>query len=418
MRRFDYVVIGAGPAGGAAALELARDVTAPSVALVGNEAHSPYERPPLSKSALRSTSVAGPQSLFGGAPALAAAGIVTFAPVIALSIDRVARTVHLSSGGTLNYGHLLIATGASARRLDTAGGDLPGVHYLRTHDDAVRLAPALSGGARLVVIGGGFVGLEVAATAKQAGCRVVVIEAGARLMGRAVPPEISFRVQRKFATEGVEIRLNASITRLRGQDAVDAVELSSGECIPADVVLAGIGAVPNDSLAGAAGLEVENGIVVDRDGQTSDPLIYAAGDVASRLQQVDGHPAWRKRLEAWEPALEQGAAVAYAMLGRPPRPLPAPWVWSDQFDWNLQFAGHGELADQTVARHGDNADALTLFQLSRSCLVGAVTLNDSRNMALCRRALDRPLKLDPRRLADRDIPLKEALRPAAPSVSH
>ncbi len=419
MQRFEYVVIGAGPAGGAAAVELTRGAPTRSVALVGAEQYAPYERPPLSKAVLTSDPAnEGPRCLFGDVDSLASTGVTPFIPARAASIDRAEGLVCLESGQVIAYDKLLLATGTSARRLDVPGAALAGIHYLRTYDDARALSPELRPGRKLVVVGGGFIGLEVASTACRAGCGVTVIEAGPWLMGRAAPTTVAIRVLEKFRSEGVEIRLNESVAKLHGDSRVTSVLLGSGARLNADIVLVGIGAVPNDALARAAGLEVANGIVTDLDGRTSDPSVFAAGDVASRLQQLDGYPSWAKRLEAWEPALEQGVAAARAMLGEVVAPASAPWIWSDQFDWNLQFAGHGELADEVVERPGATPDVLTLFQLRHRRLVGMVTLNDARSMTLGRRAVLQSAVLDPVRLADPTLSIREALRPAAltPSV--
>lgn len=411
MREFDYVVIGAGPAGGAAALELACSAATPSVALIGAEPYAPYERPPLSKATLLAgCGLTAPKFLFGGEKGLTAAGVTAFIPAIATSIDRQRRVVRLTSGDSLTYGKLLLAMGTSARALSVPGAELDGVHYLRTYDDAVTLAREVRGGRRLVVIGGGFIGLEVAASARCAGCDVAVIEAGPHLMGRAAPATAARMVLEKFRAEGVDVRLATSVAELRGPGRVTSVVLSNGEELPADVVLVGIGAAPNDTLAHAAGLDMGNGVLTDIVGQTSDPAIFAAGDVASRLQDVAGYPRWTKRLEAWEPAIEQGISTARAMLAQPVEPLSPPWIWSDQFDWNLQFVGHGELADEIVERPGATPNALALFQLCNRRLVGMVTLNDTRSMAYGRRAVLQSVELDPKRLADTSVPIREALR--------
>ncbi|AJW98748.1 FAD-dependent oxidoreductase [Burkholderia gladioli pv. gladioli] len=416
-RPFDYVVIGAGPAGGAASLELVRNAAQPSVALIGTEPYAPYERPPLSKATLLSDSgPVGPQFLFGGIEGLSAAGVTTFIPETAALIDPQQRIVRLASGDSLSYGKLLLATGTSARTLQSPGAELDGVHYLRTYEDATGLAKKLRSRHKLVVIGGGFIGLEVAASARRAGCEVALIEAGPHLMGRAAPLEVARMVLEKFRAEGVDVRLATSVRELRGSTRVTSVLLSNGAELPADIVLIGIGAVPNDALARAIGLDVANGVVTDETGRTTDPSIYAAGDVACRLQNVAGFPQWTKRLEAWEPAIEQGVSTAHAMLGKPVEPASPPWIWSDQFDWNLQFVGHGELADEVVERTGTAPNSLTVFQLCNRRLVGMITVNDARNMALGRRAVLRPVELDTVRLTDPTIPIKEALRPVQATV--
>ncbi|VCU71484.1 Anthranilate 1,2-dioxygenase system ferredoxin--NAD(+) reductase component [Pigmentiphaga humi] len=410
MPDFDYLVAGGGPAGGAAARELARHCPEGSIALVGDEPHPPYERPPLSKDCLAQLAGGGdapPRAMLGEREAWQAAGIHLLLGTRVAGIAPQARTVTLDDGRPLSYGKLLLATGTRARILPMDRGQ-SNLHYLRTHGDACRLATRLTAGARVVVIGGGFIGLEVAATACRLGCTVTVLEAGPRLMGRALPDTLARRFCDKFTHEGVSVRLGAAVQALEGADAVHAVVLADGASLPADVVVVGIGAVPNTELAQAAGLQVENGIVTDAQGRTSDPHIYAAGDVAQRPQELDSYPGFSARLEAWEPALDQALATAQAMLGRPAAPLRPPWMWSDQFAWNLQVAGHGGLADTEVCRELGK-DAMAIFQLWQGRLVGAITLNSPREMSLARRALQNRARPDPARLADPAVPLREAL---------
>jgi len=407
----EYLVIGAGPAGGAAARELARHAPPGSVLLVGEEPLAPYERPPLSKTTLADLANGAdspPRPMLGSAEELEAAGVRLLLGMRAGHIDRCARLVTLADGRRIGYGRLLLATGTRARRLGLAGADRPNVHYLRTYGDAVALAPRLVPGARVVIVGGGFIGLEVAATASRLGCAVAVLEAGPCLMGRALPAELAERFRAKFARHGVDVRLRAAVAALHGSESVESVRLGSGDTLPADLLVAGIGAVPNTELAEAAGLEVDDGILTDAAGATSDSCIHAAGDVARRMQGLATHPGHRVRLEAWEPALEQAVATAQAMLGRPSVPVRPPWMWTDQFDWNLQVAGHGQLADTQIVRPLGE-DRVAVFQLWQRRLIGAIALNAPREMALARRALQRPPTLDPERLADPSTPLREVL---------
>lgn len=410
VQTFDYVVIGAGPAGGAAALELARDARRYSVALIGDERYAPYERPPLSKATLREQGGCdAPQRLYGDLPDLRRAGVTPFIPDSVIEVCRTNRSLALASGGQLGYGALLFATGASPRQLLVPGATLPGVHYLRTYDDAIALAGKIRGRCKVAVIGGGFIGLEVAATARKMGCDVVVVEAGPRLLARAVPELISAAVLRKFEGEGVKVVFGEGVRAIHGEGRVGSIELTNGMRVDADCVLIGIGAVPNTTLAVSSGLDVGNGIIADSDGRTSDPYCFAAGDVANREQGLTTHPGYARRLEAWEPAIEQGVATAKVMLGTSLASITPPWVWSDQFDWNLQMAGHGDLADTHVVRRGANENAFSIFQLWQGQLIGVVTLNESRSMSLGRRALQRRVVLDPAQLADPAIPIKDAL---------
>ncbi|WP_440534686.1 NAD(P)/FAD-dependent oxidoreductase [Variovorax sp. YR566] len=415
MRTYDFVVLGGGPAGGAAALELASVASGATVALIGSELHLPYERPPLSKAVLQQASLRqGPLSLFGGRQAFEAAAVALHLGVCAEHVDAASRSIALSSGERMGYGKLLFATGASARRLALAGAELDGVRTLRTFADAVAIAGALTGevpARRVVVIGGGFIGLEVAATASRLGCDVIVAEMGPRLLGRAVPEAVSEAVLRKFEAEGVRVLLRCGVAALRGDEKVRAVELTDGRCLEADAVVVGIGAVPNDMLALKAGLQVEDGIVSDVEGRTSDPNCFAAGDVARRRAGLPWRPEYFCRTEAWEPALQQGRAVGRAMAGQVPPHVDLPWVWSDMFDWNIQVLGHGELADRCVVRVGQDPNAFTVFQMRGDRLVGAVTVNEGRSMALLKRELPSAALVDAERLSDSGIALRAALRP-------
>ncbi len=414
MKTMDYLVIGAGPAGGAAAMELARHTPFASVALVGAEAYTPYARPPLSKGVLacNAESEICPEPVFGEREELQAAGIRVFSSMRALHINRVAKYVEFDSGDSMGYGKLLIATGSSPRRLTVAGADLGGVFYLRTFDDARRLSEQLRLGGKVVVIGGGFIGLEVAASACRMGCSVTVIEAGPRLMARSVPEAVSLRFLKKFIHHGVAVRLGVGVDALMGDGRVRSVALSNGEHLDASAVVVGIGATPNDGIASRAGLNVRDGILTDGVGRSSDDSIYAVGDVARRRQGLNTHPDYAARLEAWEPAIEHAVATARAMLAMPVGSLKAPWVWSDQFDWNIQIAGHGELADELVVRESGDGEAMTALQLYQGQLLGLITLNNPRDMVIGRRALQGAARLDPARLADVAIPLKVALSAA------
>jgi 3-phenylpropionate/trans-cinnamate dioxygenase ferredoxin reductase subunit len=199
------------------------------------------------------------------------------------------------------------------------------------------------------------------------------------------------------------------VRAFHGGSRVKSVELDDGTLIGTEAVVIGIGAVPNDALAVHAGLRIDNGISTDLAGRTSDPDCFAVGDVACRPQGLADHPAHKRRLEAWEPAIEQAIATAKVMRGEAHTPTPPPWIWSDQFDWNLQVVGHGELADTTIVRQGKDDDALTVFQLCNGKLIGAVTLNESRNMALIRRAVAASPIVREAALRDPSVPLKQAL---------
>jgi 3-phenylpropionate/trans-cinnamate dioxygenase ferredoxin reductase subunit len=414
MQTFDFIVIGAGPAGGAAAMELASSAPSVSIALMGAEAYPPYERPPLSKSVLRESAPGQvPSWLFGGDGALADAGVSLLLGDAVVDVDVSARRVVTASGKVFHFGKLLFATGASAKSLALPGFERPGVMTLRTFDDATAISTALARAStrRLTVVGGGFIGLELAATARKLDFDVTVIETGSRILSRAVPESVSSALHAKFLDEGVQMLVGRGIAAAHGDSQVREVELADGERIATSLVVVGIGASPNDQLARAAGLVVDNGIWVDELGMTSDSSCYAAGDVARRPAGIGWLPGHRCRLEAWEPALEHGRAVARAMAGMPASSPTVPWVWSEMFDWNLQMVGHGELADRTVVRPGRNASSFVAFQLCGERLVGAISVNEGRLMAPLKRALASEVSVNASSLADPAIALRTLLSP-------
>ncbi|WP_190304702.1 NAD(P)/FAD-dependent oxidoreductase [Pseudomonas chlororaphis] len=406
---FDFVIVGAGPCGTAAAVEIAKSIPDAKIALVGGEPHPAYERPLLSKSALLDLSgELPPKILYGGLQGLSTLGVSTYIPDFATDINPIEKTITLASNQTIAYSKLLLATGSAPRRLNVPGAGLQCVHYLRTFEEARSIAACLGPAKKIVIIGGGFIGLEVAATARRAGCDVTVLEAGDRLLARGVPNIISARLTEKFKQEGVKLIFNASVSALQGSEYVTGVELSDGMKLPTDAVIIGIGNIPTTELALKAGLLIEDGIVTNHDGRTSDPDIYAAGDVARGPQGLSSHPNYTKRLEAWDPAMRQGVACAKVMSGKGEAEGFSPWIWSDQFDWDLQIAGHGELADESVIREGNAPDTITVLQLYQGRLIGLVSLNDSLNMTVGRRALKSNAEVDVSLAIDRSSRFKYA----------
>ncbi|MBB5223270.1 3-phenylpropionate/trans-cinnamate dioxygenase ferredoxin reductase subunit [Amaricoccus macauensis] len=336
-----FVIVGAGECGTRAALALREAGYDGPVTLVGTEIHTPYERPPLSKDAI-AADMPEPKTI-GGADGLAERGIVFRPGVTVVSLDRAAQVVVLSDGTRLAYHRLLLATGARPRALPVPGIDGPNVATLRGLEDAARIRAALGPGRRLAVIGGGFIGLELAASARRLGTEVTVIEALPRLLSRGVPEEVAGILAARHEAEGVRLIFGARIVEVTG----DGVALEGGITVPADLVLVGIGAVPETALAEAAGLAIDNGIAVDDRLATSDPAIFAAGDCAAFL-----HPGYgrRIRLESWRSAQEQGTLAARNMLGAEQPVSAVPWFWSDQYDLTLQIAGLAEGSITTVRR--------------------------------------------------------------------
>ncbi|MDN7680938.1 NAD(P)/FAD-dependent oxidoreductase [Burkholderia cenocepacia] len=399
-------IVGAGHAGGRAAQELRACGWRGRIVLIGAEPHPPYERPPLSKGVLTGERSAA-QCRLRDAQAWAADRIER----IVATVERIephAREVRVSGGHVFGYDALLLATGGRARRLAIPGAVLDGVFALRTLDDAAALGARLVPDARIVLIGGGFIGLEVAASARQRGCRVTVLDAAPRLLGRAVPEAIATRVHALHDEQGVAIRLNrtpVAIERTAGRAL--AVVLDDGDTLIADTVVAGIGIEPADELARDAGLAVERGIVVNAQLETSARGIYAAGDVAVFPSALSGQPV---RQETWHGAETQAHVAARNMLGAGEPYRDTPWFWSDQYDAQLQVAGEPALGTQSVARVlGDDAEIHFHFD-ARARLVAASGFGRAagfvKDMRVARMLVERGADVTPAAVADVDVKLK------------
>lgn len=402
------VIIGAGECGARAAFALREEGFEGPVTLVGAEKHLPYERPPLSKDGMLANS-AGMKTI-AEAERFEAAGIALRLGAEVASIDRAGRTIALADGSTLPYETLLLATGARPRKLPLAEGSRHCL-YLRTHDDAESIAARLKADARIVVIGGGFIGLELAAAARQRGCAVTVLEALPRLLARAVPEEIAAVMEAAHRGHGADIRCGAAIEAIRDTEAGVDVVLADGSAIATDLVIVGIGAIANTELAEQAGLAVENGIRVDENLRTNDPAIFAAGDCCSFPLAVYG--GRRVRLEAWRNAQDQGTLAAKNMLGRNEAHVAVPWFWSDQYELTLQIAGLPDEGMRVVRRDLGNG-ALLLFHLAEDGrLVAASGIGPgnavARDVRLAEMLIARRATPPAERLADPDAKLKALL---------
>ena len=394
------VIVGAGEAGARAALAFREEGYTGEVVLIGEEPHPAYERPPLSKAIL--TQEAEP--IVANGDRLEAVGVRCVAGVRADRIDRAGRRVALSDGTQVPYERLLIATGARARVLTIPGAEQ--ALSLRSFADALALRARLPTGAHLAVIGGGFIGLEVAASAVARGCRVTLVEAGPRLLGRGVPAEIAARVAARHRAAGVDIRTGVGIVRI---DPGPVVALADGTQIACDGVVAGIGATPEVALAQECGLAIENGVWVDATLRTDEAAIFAAGDCCSFPSAL--YNGRRLRLEAWRNAQEQGAVAAANMLGGGKAYDPVPWFWSDQYDEVLQVAG---LPDEGVTAVRREANGHLLFfhldasgRLVAASGVGPMAIaKDIKIAELLIAAQARP---DPARLAQPDVRLRTLL---------
>ena len=377
------IIVGAAQAG----LQLAESLRAEGydgpLTLIGDEAHAPYQRPPLSKAFLLGD-MAEDRLVLRGPDALAAKGIdlITSAPVV--TIDRAARTVTLADGRRLPYRGLALTTGSRPRQLPVAGATLDGVLMLRTIDDSRRIREGIASASRVAVIGGGFIGLEIAAAASKAGKSVTVFEALDRLLARTSTELISDFFFDLHTTHGVDIRLATQVTGLVGSDRVTAVATGDGHTHAADLVVVGIGILPNAELATACGLACDRGIVVDACSRTSDPLLVAAGDCTAR-RMPDGTLL---RLESVQNAIEQAKSAAAALLGKE-RPFTAsPWFWSDQYDVRLQMAGLTVGHDTTAVRGSIAERKFSVFYFKDDTLIAVDSINRAPDHIAARKLLD------------------------------
>ena len=396
-------VVGGGQAGGWAAKTLRDEGFGGRIVLVGEEEHPPYERPPLSKAVL--AGVAEPETTHLFKPdAFSALGLDIRRGERVAAIDRATKHIALASGESIRYDKLILCTGGRARSLQVPGIELPGVFTLRTIADSLAIGRALDGPAkRLVVVGGGWIGLEVAATAKKRGAQVTVVEAMPRLCERTVPREISEHLLALHEKNGVEVILNCGLAGFAcGPSGDISVRLGDGREISADVAVVGVGLVANDDLAREAGIACENGILVDERCQSSDPDIFAAGDVAVAPNRWTGR---RMRLESWQNAQDQAIAAAKSALGREVRYEPLPWFWSDQFDLNLQIYGMPAPAHRAVVR-GDRASGnFLVFYLEGDRIKAAVAANAARDLRFARRLIEQGKSVRDEDLADTRLAL-------------
>jgi 3-phenylpropionate/trans-cinnamate dioxygenase ferredoxin reductase component len=396
------VIVGTGQAGFQAASSLRQGGFEGDVTLVGEEPQLPYQRPPLSKAFLKGEGDPGevhlrPETFFGSKDI----GLVSGDR--AERVDREARTVELASGRVLAYDHLVLATGSRPRPLPVPGSDLDGVLELRTVADAQVLRERLAGGPRLVVIGGGFIGLELAASAREKGAEVTVVEALDRTMARAVTPETSAHFAALHAEHGATIRHDATVARINGNGAVSGVELGDGTKLDADVVVIGVGVVPNVELAEESGLMVRDGIVVDETLRTADPAVWAIGDCASYPSAHVGHLV---RLESVQNATDHGRAVAAAIMGEPAPYDALPWFWSDQHSRKLQIAGLPHGHDSTVVRGDPRSEAFSVFCFAGDRLVCVESVNRMPDHMAARKLLTARRTIAPVDAADEAFDLK------------
>lgn len=383
------VIIGAGHAAGQAAASLRQEKYTGPITLIGDEAHVPYQRPPLSKAYL-SGSQEVERVYLRAEKFYNEKDIDLRLSTRATVIDRNAKTVELEGGEKIDYDKLLISTGSRPRKLSIPGSDLSGIHYLRTIEDVDGIRASMSEGANLVIVGGGYIGLEVAAVGKELGLNVDVLEMEERILQRVTTPTMSTYYDALHRGRGVNIHTNTGVTGFSGNGKVEKVLCGDTE-FDADLVIVGIGIIPNIELAEAAGLHCDNGIVVDDHCQTSDPDIYAAGDCTNHPNALLNR---RLRLESVPNAMDQARTSAANMLGGDKSYAAIPWFWSDQYELKLQMVGFSADGNREVLRGDMASNQFAVFYLNDSTVVAADAVNSPKEFMLCKQLVGKSVDAD------------------------
>ncbi len=405
-QQYDILIVGGGQAAGNLIQALQRRAYQGEICLVGDEAHPPYERPPLSKAVLLGE--ASPESTYLGNTESfeSEATLIRGQRVVELKAEI--RLVRLADGREIGGRIIVLATGARARLLDVPGSNLASIHYLRTIADSLALKNAFRPGKRLILVGGGTIGLEVASAAIAQGLKVTVIEAAPRLLPRLLPEHLSDWLSAEFAKAGVTLLTGRSVRRFVGRERVEMLELHDDTTVPADLVLCGIGAQPNSEIAGAAGLAVKNGILVDDHSETSRRDIFAIGDVASRRGPNGGSA---RRLESWDNALQQAERLADRICGLDAAAAKPCWFWTDQLGRNIQVLGEIPADSLPIFRGDPAAGPFTVIYHRGSRLVGAIGVDRGRDIRALREIMGRNLDVPIYVLADPETRLDKLVRP-------
>lgn len=408
MTQADVVIVGAGHGGAQVALALRTNGFEGSILMIGRESEPPYERPPLSKEYLARDKEF--ERLYIRPPQFWADKNVTLAlGTEVTAVDATAHQVTLGDGSAVTYGKLVWATGGDPRKLTCAGADLAGVHAVRTREDVDRLMGELDAGAKkVVVIGGGYIGLEAAAVLTKLGCSVTLLEALPRILARVAGPEISAFYEGDHRAHGVDLRTNVAVDCLEGEGGkVTGVMLADGSVLPAEIVIVGIGIIPSVAPLLAAGAEGGNGVNVDDHCRTSLPDVYAIGDCAAfACAYADGAVM---RVESVQNANDMGTCVAKAICGDPQPYHAFPWFWSNQYDLKLQTAGLSIGYDQTVLRGDPATRAFSVLYLKSGRLIALDCVNVIKDYVQGRKLVEAGAVIDPAKLADTSVPLKDLL---------
>ena len=398
------VIVGAGHGAGQVVATLRQQKYAGRIVLIGEESWLPYQRPPLSKKFLAGDMPA--ERLFVKPPSFYEDPAIDLRLGTRVeAIDRKARSVRTADGETIHYTDLVLATGSRVRRLDLPGSDLAGIHYLRGIDDVNAIRHDLGPAERIVIVGAGYIGLEVAAVAAELGKMVTVVEMADRVMSRVVSPGLSSFYADVHRAAGVELRLGTGVAGFAGAGGrVSGVSISGGETLPADLVVVGVGIVPNVELAADAGLETDDGIVVDEHCRTADPHVFAIGDCTAHPSRVYGR---RIRLESVPNALEQARVAVLNILGGDDVYDQVPWFWSDQYDLKLQIVGLSTGYDRTVLRGDPATRSFSCAYFSGDRLIAVDAVNNPKDFMQAKALIANGATPDPDRLGDAAVPLKE-----------
>ena len=399
------IVVGAGQGAGQLVASLRQEKYEGEIVMIGEEPFLPYQRPPLSKAYLAGE-LPTERVLVRPEKFYVDKGIETRIDTRVEAIDREARTVNLAGGETMSWDHLVIATGSHVRRLPIPGIELDGVHYLRTMGDVDGIRSGIGEGKRLVIVGGGYIGLEVAAVARKLGMEVTVLEMEDRILARVTTPSMSAFYTRVHTEHGVDIRTGTAAAEILGDGTVTGVRCTDGTELKADMVIVGVGIIPTTGLAEAAGLTCENGIVVDAHCRTSDPAIFAIGDCTNHPSKLLGR---RLRLESVPNAMDQARTVAKNIMGGDAEYDAVPWFWSDQYDLKLQMVGFSAGADDEVVRGNPETGSFARFYLTDGVLTAVDAVNRPKEFMASKLLVAAKKAIDAGQLADEAVDIKSLI---------
>lgn len=400
------LIIGAGQAAAQTAASLKQGDYDGEIIIVGDEAALPYQRPPLSKAYLKGE-LEQERLYFKNAEWYETQNVEVLTEARVESVNTKEKTATTNTGKNLNFNHLVFATGSRNRKLPMKGTELENVFGLRDLGDVDALRPHIGPDKNLVIIGAGYIGLETAAVAKALGTNVTVLELADRVLARVTSPTISTFYENLHSRHGVTIKTACSTSSFNGKDGkVDSVTLSTGEILPCDALLIGIGILPNIEIASEAGIQCEDGILVDEMGRTNIPNVYAAGDCAKRLMMPYNRMG---RLESVHNAIEQGKQVAAAIMDKPGPKLDCPWFWSDQYNIKLQIAGLSTDYDNFVIRGNSNSEKFAVFYFKDDILIATDAINSAPEFMTAKRLITAQAKVPPAWLADNNHSLKEIM---------